>query len=130
MSRAVGSPWSPHYPGLPRIVGAASVDTFLRTMERRREPLLFSIMGGALLVAGVLIALGLATGARKHPALATPATPHATAQPIVVLLRPKEPSTAVMPPLAVSGDRPERRRHERRHVRPRELPADLTLNPF
>jgi hypothetical protein len=114
---------------LPRIVGAASVDTFLRTMERRREPLLFSIMGGALLVAGVLIALGLALGPRKPPALATAAPLRATALPIVVLLPPTE-SLAAATSLAAAGDRVERRRHGRRRARLRDLPADLTLNPF
>jgi len=96
-------------------------------MGRRREPLLFSIMGGALLVAGVLIALGLATGARQPPAQATPAPPYAAAQPIVVLL-PSMKASAVATPLVASGDRAER--HGRRRVRPRALPADLTLNPF
>jgi hypothetical protein len=87
-------------------------------------------MGGALLVAGVLIALGFAIGPRKpSPRLAATAPPPATTAPIVVLLPAAEPM-AVATPLAVSGDRPGRRRQERRRVRPRELPPDLTLNPF
>lgn len=98
-------------------------------MERRREPLLLSIMGGAVFVAGVLIALGLATGARQPPALATPAPPHAPAKPIVVLLPSMEPSAATTP-LASAVDKPERRRREARRARRRALPADLTLNPF
>jgi hypothetical protein len=110
-------------------------------MKRRQEPVLLSIMGSAVLVAGVLIALGLATEGRRPPATATradsAAPPRATAPPVVV---PLPPSVATAPLLAAgdfslarraSGGKAERRGRGRHRVaRPRGLPTDLTLNPF
>jgi hypothetical protein len=127
---------------LPRIAGRPSVDTFWRTMARHREPVLLSITGSAVIIAGALIALGLSTGS-KRAALAPAgpaAAPRATASPVVVLL-PRAGSSAAATPLLAAGDvfqarrasgekAGRRRRAHHREARLRELPVDLTLNPF
>jgi hypothetical protein len=125
----------------------------LEALPRRWEPILLSIFGGAVLVAGALIALGLAREGRVLPAppmLAHPpdrarATASTVAAPppiVVVPLSPiPTPTSAAAPSRGVegrfvearraSGQKAERRRRARhRGARPRGLPIDLTLNPF
>jgi hypothetical protein len=109
-------------------------------MEGRRQPVLLSIMGTAVLVAGVLIALGLATEGPRPPAPGpADAARQGTLPPVVVQLPTPEPRT--VPPLVVAGEfsqarRPSgegaerRRRGRHRGARPLSLPPDLTLNPF
>jgi hypothetical protein len=108
------------------------------------------ILGGAVFAAGVLIGLGLvrsgwlrpARTPLAHSAVASATVPALAAPPPpVVVLFPAAGPNAVAPPPAGETEFVELRipsRHKagrrgrahRRAARRREVPADLTLNPF
>jgi serine/threonine-protein kinase len=128
---------APSDPALPR--ADPPIDITFREDAPHRGWRRLPLVGGALLAAGGLIALGLSRDGRRSPAAPTSVQSEPT-RAIIVALPPNEPVGETPPPRAdgeptevprASGEKPKRRKRGH-HSGARELPfpAALTLNPF